>query len=716
MAVAKRYNDELQRIKKNVEKAYQYFKPNYQRYHEFRKFVFESSLSDDDIALLQELGKPQLQFNVLEAYISRLRGEYSKQEPSINVESAADGAQVDPAVIAVVEGHFRSILSDANKNSFEYSIYTDLLSGGFSAMKVWTEYANDMSFNQVIRLDRVFDPTLCGFDMNAKQPHKGDGNFCNENYPKNIDDFKSEFGNVDLNGIKFSKEIGGFNWSYSSGNDDIVLVCDYFEKKLKKTKIVQLANGQVMSSDDYEKFLEKWAASGMIQQPPVASKSRFSMMPTICRYRLIENQVLDYSETDYKYLPIIFVDGNSVLIRNGENGAAQQITRPYVYHAKDQQRLINFAGQTLANELENMVQHKWKVAKESIPPEYQDAYTNNQAPNIIIYNAYQDNEQEKPLPPPQEIVRAPAPPEIMGTFTNGSQMVQSILGSYDAALGINNNQLSGVAIVEGATQSNATAMPYIVGFLQGLTQAAVVCLDLIPKYYVTPRSIPFVRPDGKKTHVPINQPGGISLDYKSNALNVKVEAGVNFAIQKSRALQQIIALCSASPLFAQFINQMGLEVLLDNLEIRGIDQLKEMAKQFMQQLKQQQQQQGSQPNPLQMKMQLEQQKLSSSNQQNQVENQLRAAEIAQTSRANDIDAAKVVLEAHQAGNENAVQMAKAKAETYSKSVDAVLKTNDQIHRHSLANADQVHNHLKDAIDVERNFLLDLTAPTGDENE
>jgi hypothetical protein len=698
MQVAKRYQDELERIKKNVQTSYQYFRPNYERYHKFRKFVFETSLSEGDIALLQRLKKPQLEFNVLEAYISRLRGEFSKQEPSINVE-AADGAPIDPATIAVTEGHFRAILSEANKDSFEYNIYTDLLSGGFSVIKVWTEYANEMSFNQVIRLGRVFDPTLCGFDMTAQLQHKGDGDYCFENYPKTADEFREEFGSdIRIDNLKYSKNIEGFNWSYATeDNRDIILMSDYYEKKKRKARIVQLADGQTMTTEDYEEYVEKWRASGRIEQPPAASKSRNSHIPVICRYQLIENQVIDYTETDFRHLPRIFVDGNSILMRDSANGSVKQLTRPYVYHAKDQQRLINFAGQSLANDLENMVQHKWKVAKEGIPPEYAGAYTDNQVPSVVVYNAYADDEQEKAVPPPQEVVRTPSPPEVTNTFMTGAQMIQNILGSYDASLGINNNQLSGVAIVEGATQSNAAAMPYVVGFLQGLTQAAVICLDLMPKYYVTPRTMPIVRPDGKKSYVPINQPGGINLNYQANALNVTVEAGVNFAIQKSRALQQIISLCQASPLFAQFINQMGLEVLLDNLEIRGIDQLKVLAQKFMQQLQQQQQQQMQQPNPAVMKMQLDQQKLQASQQQDQVENQLRAAEIAQTSRANDIDAAKVALQSHQAGSENAVQIAKAKAETYSKAVDIALKVGDQQHKHILETTEQAHQHAHDVL-------------------
>ena len=51
-------------------------------------------------------GSLQLEFNILEAYVSRLLGEFSKQEPSIEV-SAENPENADPQTIEVVEQHMR---------------------------------------------------------------------------------------------------------------------------------------------------------------------------------------------------------------------------------------------------------------------------------------------------------------------------------------------------------------------------------------------------------------------------------------------------------------------------------------------------------------------------------------------------------------------------------------------------------------------------------
>jgi hypothetical protein len=90
MEVAKRYYDRLKNLKKTVEEAQEYFSENVDRFNEFIKFVFKTSMNQQEVAALLTTGKPTIEFNILEAYISRLRGEFAKQQPSINVR-AADG-------------------------------------------------------------------------------------------------------------------------------------------------------------------------------------------------------------------------------------------------------------------------------------------------------------------------------------------------------------------------------------------------------------------------------------------------------------------------------------------------------------------------------------------------------------------------------------------------------------------------------------------------
>ncbi len=592
----KKPSTDLEKAKNTVSGAHDYFRKNYEAWHKSRNFLFRTQLSRKNKGLLKKLNKPDLQFNILAPYISKLRGEFSKQEPSIQVSRQEDvpmtpniGAQIE-----IAEGHTRHILNEANKNGCEYNVYTDQLSGGFSVLKVWTEYASPMSFQQVIKMDRVYDPTLCGFDPMARLSHKGDGRFCFEMYPKSEAEFKEENPDIDLSGISFDREMGGFNWSYKTEREKVLLVCDYYEKKKKQITILQLANeaNEVIEEKEYKKLLNEWHAALIVAPPPAIKNKRKTEVTTICRTRFIENKILEYVETDYKHLPLVFVDGNSVLLRKTPKSGVQQYTKCYFQDAIGAQKLKNFAGQSLAGYIENMVSHKWKVALESIVEDYKDWIQNPQVATAAVYRAFHNNDPEKPIPPPQEIGLIPMPAEISNAFQMADQTVQSILGSFDASIAnLSKNDLSGKAIVEAQTLSNSAAMPYIVSFLQALNQCAEIILDLIPKYNIEARNIAIVDKEGNRSEASINDPynpKSVSMKYPENSLQVKVEAGVNFGIQKNRALNSMIGMMQASPQFSQFMNDEGLPELLDNMEFRGVDILKEKAKAWMQMQKQKQ--------------------------------------------------------------------------------------------------------------------------------
>jgi hypothetical protein len=694
---AGKYQKELERIKKNIEKSYEYFSPNYIRFNKFRKFVFKSTMTDSDLTLTDARNMPQMEFNICEAFISRQRGEFSKQQPSFSVSNADNSPEIDVELQDFLEGHLRYILFEANNDSFEYNIYTDELSGGFSVGKVWTDYTNEMSFVQDIRIGRAFDPVMCGFDPLAQKPHKGDGNYSYEIFPMLKDDFERDYPHIDIKDVGFTGSLSKFSWSYRSNLDDFLLIADYFEKKKKRTKIVRLSNGKTLQKKDYEDYLIKWQLQGHIEQPAMIIDERMTDITVICRYRLIENQVINYRETDLPGLPHIYFGGNTQLLRDPDNSTVEEVSRPYIYHLMDTQKMKNLAGQTWANGLENLIQHKFKVAEESIPDEedYRAAYTDVQNASTLVYKSFLNYDPSSPtppvqIPPPMEIQNIPMPPEVMNAFMACDRTAQSILGSYDASLGINDNQLSGVAIVEGATQSNSAAMPYLVGYMQGFNQMAQMILDLIPKYYVTPRSVPIIDKEGKRGFTKINTKDGLKIEYSPRSLKVKVEAGVNYAIAKNRAIMQVVSLSQAIPQFGAFINAKGLPYILDNLEIKNIDQLKELAQQWTKE-QAQAQAQAMQNNPIMKKIQLAESKLQldATKEQNEFAVEKEKASIERQYANNDT--MKIMVDMNETKEDRAVEMMKAQAEKDSDEKDLAIKTADLHHKHAKETLETLHS-------------------------
>jgi hypothetical protein len=702
--IARKHTSQLEKIKQSVEGAYTYFRPNYDRFHQFMRFVYKSTLTEDDISVLATLGRPQIEFNMMEAYLSRLRGEFSRMEPGFVIR-AQDGYDIgDPMLIEILEAHFRAILNDSDNDGFSYDVYTDLLVGGFSVVEVYTDYISSMSMDQKICAERVFDPTLCGFDPLARKSHKGDGNFCFQLFPKEADDVEREYGSNALKGLKYARSFSGFNWSYRAAKKDIVLMCQYDHKEFKKQKITKLSNGRTIGVKHYEELLAMWEEAGHIEQPPIPiGKTRETMLEEITRYTFSGAELLTVEKTSFKMLPLIFFDGNSAVLRDNSDSTAQQMTRPYIYNVKDAQRLKNYAGQSLANELENTVEHKFIASVESIPEDYLDSYIDIQKPGTLLYNAFHDGNPEIQLTPPRELVRTPIPPQISETFQMADNLIQGILGSYDAALGIQNNELSGVAIMQGAMHSNAAAMPYTVGFMKGWNRVCQQMLDLIPKYYVTPRSLPIVQPDGKRSYQVVNKPGNPYMNYDPMSLEVKVEPGVNFAVQKQISLETIIQLMQTSETFAAFINTKGLGILLDNIEIRGIDGLRKAAAEFMEETQQKQtqaeqmamQQAQQQLDPKQvMAMQAQaemakvQQKTEAREQETQVQLTKIATDDAVKNKLADIEMIKVLADMEGAKVDQALKQEKTDAENARTAVDMAINVSS--HHHEVKHADREH--------------------------
>jgi len=615
--LSKIHSDQLSRIKSNIEESYLFFEKNRQYFNKMRNFVFNTTITDDQRSALQTMEMPLLEFNVIESYISRLCGEFSKQIPGINVFADPTASIPPENTIKFVQNHMRHIITNLRSNE----IYKDILSGGFSGLKVWTDYRNPKSFDQNIYCDRVFDPLLCGWDPAAQKSHKGDGAYCFELIPLREEQVRNKFGSeINLKNC-FNSGFGSFKWGFNSNRRNFVMICDFYEKKSRKTKLLELPNGMSLTEEEYAEYLSRFDKNFTdIRQPMKPVNSRITDLPYVVRYRLIGDKILEYRETQFTSLPIIFVDGNSIQTRRGGDGSdIEQITRSYAHNAVGSQKLKNLAGQTIANHIETLTKHKMKISVDSIPPQYLEAYTNPQMPNNYLYQQYSEDGTRQ-YNPPMEVVQTPLPPEIVSIFMNAEQTIQASLGSYDAALGINKNQLSGVAIVEGATQSNAAAMPFVISYLSSLQQAAEIILDQIPKIYITPRSMPIINSEDKNEHVTINDPNDPSspkINFNSDDLKIEVKAGVNFEVQKNRALQMFIDLSQALPGMAQIINNpKGLSIVADNLSFKGADQIKQLAEEASKKMDAQKSQ-PQPPPPALLKLNLEAQKIQSKSQNEQ---------------------------------------------------------------------------------------------------
>ena len=135
-----------------------------------------------------------------------------------------------------------------------------------------------------------------------------------------------------------------------------------------------------------------------------------------------------------------------------------------------------------------------------------------------------------------------------------------------------------------------------------------------------------------------------------------------------------------SPLFAQFISEKGLDFVLDNMEGKGIEQLKELTDEWVKEQQQQKQmamqaqQQEMQNNPMMIKKEIEMAKL----QQEKAKNEAQFAVDMEKIQAEKL---KVDAQMHMNEQSSSVQLVKAMTERIRSSTEVKLKELDINHKH-----------------------------------
>lgn len=579
-------------IKEDVRDSYNFFQDCYSRYNEYKRFVLVHTLSDQDCALLEAMGFPSSEFNIIKPYCAALIGEVVEADPSVSI-SAENEADVHPEVIELVEQHSRHVVCAPDNIPRRKQILEDQVYGGRGVLEMVVDYAAPGTFRQTAKMERS-EPELTGFDPMATESHKGDGEYCFKCFPMTIKEFKKKYPDVNVESIRFMRSEGGFSWSYREGKEKILILMDFYRKKKKHVTMYQLSNGEVVEEKEYNKQKKVWGE--FYQMPQIVDKKE-AEITKIMRYRCIESKILEEEETMFSILPLICVDGDTARIRKGDNGAVEEILKPFFYDAIGSQRFKNLAGNTVANSLQNIVNHKFMVAKEALPKEeeFLSAYKDTQTANVLVYNQFYENNPQQPIPNPiREVQKMPAPPEVLNSFIAADSLVQNTFGSHDSAQGrMNNNQLSGVAMVQASLSSSKSSMPFVQNYMFAIQRFFQEYVNLMPKLLVgKDMRIPVMDKNGERNFAQINQnPDQPDLQWENNMLNIRVEAGANFKVQKQMALEQIIALSGANQRVGEFFATKGLPFVFDNMTMRSADQIKEAAKEWMEEQKKMQEQQ-----------------------------------------------------------------------------------------------------------------------------
>lgn len=585
--IAQKYLDEVPALKSLVESAYQANKDNIDRFNDMRRFVYITTLTDAALAACAKYGWPPLQVNTLEAFISKLSGEFAKQMPSPSTH--AENNHTPAAIIDFVDGRLRYVFESAEMDNIKKEVYEECLSGGMSAAKIVMDYKSPYVFEQDIFIEKCYDPTLVFFDPMARKNHKGDGEFCCEFTPMTREVFEEKYPDFDLDDKDFvaiSPDMLGLQvpWfakekslNSLSRNQEVVYTCNLYKKKLVEKKLVEfvLPDGKphAMLEEDYLRWSKEYTGNNLAP-PPAIKRERKTQVTEIWLYPFVKNKYLERpSRTKFKSLPIIDFDGNGKTIE----GKLER--RPYHYQAVDAQKLKNMAAIAIANGVESMSNTMFLMPEEAMPTAEQDkiAYRQPQKQvGAILYKAWPQTNSSVPNPQPIVLPKQSFDPALLELFKYLSVTQQECLGNFDTQLGINQGKMSGVAFEESITQSNAAAYPFISHFMDSFSQLAQVYVECLPECYNSQQPVAIRDKDGTHKTVNINdmsdKDSPMIMLQQSLDLHVCVKADVNLELQKDRAVDVMLNLLKVFPeLKGFFLQGGGITDLMDNITIRRKD-------------------------------------------------------------------------------------------------------------------------------------------------
>jgi hypothetical protein len=604
--MSRKSEDKLKIIKDRISSAYSYFGDNYKSYRNHTYFTFVSNINSAQASSLMSMSKAPLEFNIMEAVVNKRLGEFSRSEQYIKV-SSTPGIDItqNPEVgeqIDVIESHLRYRLTGSYNNDMRYQIFKCMVSGGWGIGETYVDYAGEDTFDKEIFNVAHPNPCLVFFDPNAKESHKGDGDYCGDLNFVGEEELRRRFGDDKAEEIMsasyqpLSTAENGFGWDNLINGQPTWTIVRYFEKEYKRVRKVEIAENPItgpqhtMDKDAYDILVAGWDSLQTFALPPEIIQSRWVNEEVVYEYTVGGCGILETKKTPYPWLPLVFFDGNSVFTSENELSLTQkQFTRPLTYQAKSTQKFLNSLGQTILLESDSLLQSDIMMSKESIASEYFEDWKKPQQNRVLIYNGFVESDPEKPAPPPREVQRPQLPAFIPQMFSYAPTLMQIVLGSYASQEAIQSNDPSGVAIQQGAVQSSLISEPYSVGFAAGLTRMANLNLRLMPEVYGTKRVIPIQRTDGSVKNIGINGapnpqpmqqapnneaplPENVHIDFKPTDMVVQIEPGPSVGIQKEMMLKQMIAMGQFLPRVAQFWNENP-ELFFENMEGIGVDRM-----------------------------------------------------------------------------------------------------------------------------------------------
>ena len=521
--------------------------------------------------------RPCLTINKLPQHVRQVTNDQRQNRPTGKVIPADDHADIE--VAEVFNGVIRHIeyVSDAD---VAYDTACDnQVTYGEGYVRLLTEYCDDDTFDQDIRIGRIRNSFSVYMDPMIQDPTGADAKWCfiTQDLPKA--EYERLYPNAAVRSIQ---EQGVGDPSLSQWlNDNTVRIAEYFYVDYKPGTLNLYPDGFTA----HEGTREDKTARLMFGAP---LRSRRVERRTIKWVKTNGFEALEEQDWPGKWIPVIRVIGNEFEI-DGELHISGLIR-----NAKDAQRMYNYWTSQEAEMLALAPKAPfigYGGQFEGYEGQWKTANVNNWP--YLEVNADATDGLGNPLPLPQ---RAPPPLAQTGLIQakmGASDDIKSTTGQYDSSLGATSNERSGKAILAREKQGDTGTYHYIDNLARAVRHVARQLIDLIPKIYDTPRIARIIGLDGDVSMARIDpaQPEPVRkiVDEEGNVIekiynpsvgkyDVVAVTGPGYATKRQEAAESMSQVLQGNPalwqvagdLFVKNMDWPGAQEMADRLR-KSID-------------------------------------------------------------------------------------------------------------------------------------------------
>jgi hypothetical protein len=599
-------------------------------------------------------GRPALTFNRCHTFVQQVSNEARQNKPQIKFVPAEDG---DKDLAEIYEGLARHIQYDSDaqvayETSVEYSA-----GAGFGYYGLITEYCDDESEDQDLKVRCFPDPfSVYGVLIPSIMGMEPDHAFVTTYLTK--EEYEMLYPDSEASSLDWDTSHDAYgNW-ISEGK---IRIAEYWEVEKTEAK-----------NKSGRKYFKK----------------------TVKFYKINGGEKLEETEWHGDCIPIIPVLGKQLIVGG----------KPYLFSVirfqRDPQQLINFYKTRIAETIGTAPIQPYMVAKGSIPADARNKWMtmNSTMAPFLEYEPMDVN--GKVIPPPQRQTFEPPIGSLSEAAAQEIDDMKATAGIYDASMGSESNEKSGIAIQRRQQQSNVTNMHFMDNLERGFKKGGVMIAELLDVVYKdSKRRIRILGEDEAPKIVAINQKQKDGKEYKFGAakFDVIVTMGRSFSTKRMESFDMMSSIIQASP---DILPMVG-DIFFRNSDLAGADQLADRFKAMlppqiqqaeqqngqsnippevqaqMQQMQAQMQQMGAELQDAQNPLKVEQLRQQGQSEKLQHEKEMAVAKFQHELELKRMDVdlqAKLALAKHDSDEEKAIHDAESKAALEIYKTEAMLKS------------------------------------------